>query len=177
MGFLVKLLAARSDAAEAKADRERDERLSERGHLVELRRAEAEIARMAPMTFTDELVRKRPMFLLFGPAVEYSRKRTRQKLPQSARSRTVSRMVMLFCSTYCLVVLVFLFNVDTSFQAIDPHATPREFNLLLFKFKWMPKDTFTLSGGGAILYLLSPISFILTTVATGRTFQRGKDRS
>lgn len=171
-GFVMEHLARKSETAERQKDRDLEDKISERGHIVEMRKADAEIAKAKPITLKRKTELTFPMFLIFGPPVTYLKSTVRQRMPQTARDRAVGSLVIIMGIAYTLIALIFTLFMDETFPAIDPEGRERTINLLIVKWSWFPKETFNFSGGGAALWLLSPIAFILTNFTVRRGFKR-----
>jgi hypothetical protein len=126
-------------------------------------------AEIKPLKYTNRKRWTERKWLICGPAVRHEKLIERDKLSQLPREKSVAFIVTLFAFVYAACVVWYLYNMATTFEALAPTPGGRFSLLGLLEFEWGKNKTLEFSGGGAGLYLLSPIILWITHHITGRT--------
>lgn len=174
------ILSARAEAREKAADRELQNRISERGHLAELRKIEAEADKdIEPVTFEDEYEKTRPAFFLFGPIVTIKRHRKREKIPASRRTVSNARIIGMLAFAYAVVLLACGLEPTAVIDTLPPSDTGTyDWSILwgLFSSSRPATEVVRITAGGLVLPLAIPVVFVLSTYVTGLPFHKSGQR-
>lgn len=139
------------------------------GNAESILKARIKVAEMKPIKYSTKETWSRPKYIIFGEAITFSKETTHHKISQLPSEKTVNSAFMLFSIFYCCCVAVYLYKMTTLFPATNPQGGGGFSVLGLFNFHWGKNKMIEYSGGGAGLYLLSPMIMWITHVVTGKT--------
>ena len=127
-----------------------------------------EAAQLKPILYKQSKQWTARKWLIFGPLVTHKKSLHKDRLSQLPKERSQAFILTLFAFVYSAATLYYMWQLQTPFDALAPKPGG-EFSILgLFNFRWGANRTMEFTGGGAGLYLLSPMILWLTHHITGR---------
>lgn len=152
-----------------KREHEREMQAQWAGNAEAIMKARMEIAEMKPVKYvTTKTWTSRRILWFFGDAVPCSKTTTKYKLSQLPSEKTINSLVVIFGLFYCCCVGAYIYQMTTQFPATNPNSGGGFSVLGMFNFHWGKNKMIEYSGGGAGLYLLSPMIMWITHVVTGK---------
>lgn len=160
--LLLQWLNRRFAASENQKDRDAENVIAARGHIVDYAKAIGQTAgaKMVPAKWRIKL--------LWG-LFDFESNRRRFVSPASARTRANNLSLFMLTFTVCLCTWIYVAGPSETLATFDPNDRGVQWGLFFGFFTWSStaKDVVILTTQGVGFLLLHPLIFIVTALLTG----------
>jgi hypothetical protein len=149
---------------------ERQERIVAiaRGDDPEIMQKRLEVAQTKPVRYETIKEQTRLKWFLWGESFDCKTVKIKDKLSQLPRERFQDFAIYTLIIFFCLCTGAYMWEFQEVVKSIDPKPG-NKFSLLgLLNFEWGKNKELIFTGGGAALYLLSPVAYCFVHHLTGK---------